>query len=145
MGRMTQERLGLDEEQATRLSEVVQAFEGQRGELARRERETRRRVDELTDAADVGEAEALELLGLQAALRLEEAQLFRAEQDALLEVLSPGQVLELQELRQDLGRRIRELRGGGRGGDSRGSRGPGPRPDGRIGERRQLGPRPPVS
>jgi Spy/CpxP family protein refolding chaperone len=144
MGRMMQQRLGLDEEQATRLSEVVRTFEGQRRELAQREQETRQRVDAL-GAAGVPEEEAMELLQLQAELRMGEAQLFRAEQEALLEVLTASQVLELQDLRQVLGRRIRALRGGSRGGDSRGSRGPGPRPDGRIGERSQFGPRPSVS
>jgi hypothetical protein len=145
MGRMMQQRLGLDEEQASRLSEVVQTFVGQRLELAQREQATRQRVGELPELAAVEQEEALELLQLQAQLHLEEAQLFRAEQNALLEFLSPGQVMELQELRQDLGRRIRALSGDGRGGDARGSRGPGPRPDGRIGERRRRGYRPPVS
>jgi len=144
MGRMMQERLGLDEEAAARLSEVVQTFDGQRRELARREQETRRRVDSLITSGGDEEA-ARELLRLQAGLRVEEAQLFQAEQDALLGVLSPRQVLALQELREDLGRRIRALRGGGRGGSPGAPRGPGPRPDGRIGERRVPSDRPPLS
>ena len=120
MGQMMQERLGLDEAQAARLSEVVQTFEGRRRELAQREQATRRRVD------------ALQLVRLQVELRVEEAQLFGAEQDALLGVLTPRQVLELQKLRSDLGRRIRALRGGGRGSNSDDPRGPGPRPNGQI-------------
>lgn len=129
MGRMMQERLELTEEEATQLSEVVQSFEGRRRELFLREIETRRRVEELV-RADGGEAEARALLELQAQLRSEEADLFRAEQEALLEILSAAQVLELQDLREDLGRRIRALRGGGR---SDGDRFRGPGPDGRIG------------
>jgi Spy/CpxP family protein refolding chaperone len=145
MGRMMQERLGLDEAQVASLSEVVQAFEGRRRELAQREQATRRRVDELTEADDGNDAEALRLVRLQVELRVEEAQLFGSEQDALLEVLTPRQVLELQELRDDLGRRIRALRGGGRGPSSDDRRGPGPRPDGRIGQRGTPGDLPPVS
>jgi hypothetical protein len=60
-----------------------------------------------------------------AELRLQEAELFRAEQEALLEVLTPTQVLGLQALRQELGQRIRALRGGP-GGDERGRRPGGP-------------------
>lgn len=144
MGRMMQERLGLDEEQAARLSEVVQSFEGQRRALARREQEARRRVDALA-GADGDEPEALELLRLQAQLRVEEASLVRAELDALLQVLTPRQVLALQAMREDLGRRIRDLRGGGRDGVREAPRGPGPRGDGRIGEYPTRGRRPPVS
>jgi Spy/CpxP family protein refolding chaperone len=128
MGRMMQERLGLDEAQAVRLSEVVQGFDEQRRALAQREFETRRRVEALTDGA-ANDAEARTLLDLQSQLRFEEAELFRAEQAALLDVLTPTQVLELQDLRQDLGRRIRALQGGGRGDPPFDFRGPGPRSD----------------
>lgn len=131
MGRMMQERLGLTEEEEARLSEVVESFDDQRRELFTREIETRRRVEELVQGAG-DEAEARALLELQAQLRLEEAELFRAEQEALLEILSPAQVLELRDLREDLGRRIRALRGGG-GPDGDRNRFRGPGPDGRIG------------
>lgn len=132
MARMMQERLGLDEEQATRLSEVAESFESRRRELARQEFETRRRVEALLESGG-DEAEARALLELQVALRSQEAELFREEQEALLEVLTATQLLELQDLRQDLGRRIRALRGGGRpdADRPRGPRGPGP--DGRLG------------
>jgi Spy/CpxP family protein refolding chaperone len=144
MGRMMQERLGLDAQEEARLSELIQTFESRRRELMGREVETRRRVEELTRQGG-GDAEARGLLQLQADLRLEEAQLFAAEQNALLQVLTPAQVLELQDLREDLGRRIRALRGGGRGGEPNGPRGPGPRQDGRLGERRAPGAVPPLS
>jgi hypothetical protein len=82
-------------------------------------------------------------------LRREEAELFREEQEALLDVLTPIQVLRLQELRQDLGQRIRAL-GGGRGGRPGSgvspSRGPGPGSRGRQGTVRTPGadPQPPL-
>ena len=139
MGRMMQERLGLDQAEAERLSEVVRSFDGQRRDLAQREFQTRRQVEALMDGGG-NDREARALLEQQAELRMQEAELFRDEQEALLEVLSPAQVLELQDLRQDIGRRIRALRGGGSSDDGR-FRGPGPDgsrrerpgPDGRIG------------
>lgn len=140
MGRLMQQRLALDEEEAGRLSEVVQSFDGRRRQLARREFETRRQVEALLEA-DGDQTEALRLLELQIELRVEEAELFREEQEALLSVLSPAQVLELQELRQDIGRRIRNLRGGGRP-DSDGVRGR--RPDSRQGARPDRRPRAPL-
>jgi Spy/CpxP family protein refolding chaperone len=125
MGRMMQERLGLDEDQAAILATVVQDFEGRRRELFGLEQATRRRVEALLLEDSDDEAEAQQLLDQMAELRLREAELFAAEQAALLDVLTPVQVLQLQELREDLGRRIRALRGG-RGGPGDGRRGPGP-------------------
>jgi len=147
MGRMMQERLGLDDAEAAKLSEVVRTFDGRREALRRSEEETRRRVAEITTSGG-DEAEARQLLERQAELRLQEAQLFADEQDALLGVLTPAQVLELQDLRQDVGRRIRALRSprgdGPRDGNRAGPRGPGPRSDGRIGERRHAPAGPPA-
>jgi len=129
MGRLMQQRLGLDQAQAAELAEVVQGFDARRRELFTLEQATRRRVEALIleDADD--QQEGRELLGRMADLRRQEAQLFAEEQEALLGVLTPVQVLRLQELRQDLGRRIRALRGD-RDGDGaqrdRRPRGPGP-------------------
>jgi Spy/CpxP family protein refolding chaperone len=137
-----QERLGLSAEEAARLSEVVQQFDGRRRELASREQDVRRRAAEVTRSG--GDASgARQVLQQQADLRMEEAQLFGEEQRALLEVLTPAQVLQLQDLRQDLGRRIRALRGP-RGDSPDGPRGPGPRPDGRSGDRRGPSAGPPA-
>ncbi len=122
MGRLMRERLGLDEAEAQRLSEVVQSFEVRRRELFGQEQATRRRVEALLLEGSNDQEAARELITRMWELRAEEAQLFREEQEALLDVLTPVQVLRLQELRQDLGRRIREL-GGGRGG--RGALAPG--------------------
>jgi hypothetical protein len=56
----------------------------------------------------------------------QEATLFREEQEALLQILSSPQVVRLIMMRQQLGDRIRRLRGGGgRGRGSQGGRGPG--------------------
>lgn len=129
MGRMMRQRLGLDDEQAARLSQVVQDFDGRRRELLTEEQATRQRVDTLLRASPVDETEAKVLLDRMADLRVQEAQLLRAEQEALLDVLTPSQVLELQVLRQDIGRRIRALRGGP-GGNRRQGRAQRPPPGG---------------
>lgn len=55
---------------------------------------------------------AAALLRRLSELRQEESALFEEEQAALLEVLTPTQVLRLQALREEMGRRIRALRGG---------------------------------
>ncbi|MEQ1857888.1 MAG: Spy/CpxP family protein refolding chaperone, partial [Longimicrobiales bacterium] len=114
MARVMRERLGLTEEQATRLSVVTEDFEGQRRELFALEQATRRRVEALLLEGGNDQEEARELISRMGDLREQEASLFREEQAALLGVLTPVQVLRLQELRQDLGRRIRAL--GGRPG-----------------------------
>ena len=129
MGRVMRERLGLDEEQAARLSAVVQDFDGQRRELFALEQATRRRVEALLLEGGNDQDEARELIGRMGELREQEAEVFRSEQEALLAVLTPVQVLRLQELRQDLGQRIRAL--GGRNGAPGAE--PGPGRGGRIG------------
>ena len=129
MGRMMRQRLGLDAEQSEQLAQVVQDVEGRRRELFQQEQATRREVEAFLRGGGDDEAEARELVTRVAELRLQEAELFRQEQEALLQVLAPAQLLRLQELRQELGRRIRALRGDGRDGDfdrRRGGPGPGP-------------------
>lgn len=116
MGRLMRERLGLDEDQAERLSEVVRGFDRERRELFRLEQTARREVEDLRREDDADEAAAGALLNRMIELRRREADLFAEEQEALLEVLTPLQVLELQALREQIGRRIRALRGG-RGDD----------------------------
>jgi len=133
MARVMRERLDLTEEQATRLSEVTQSFENQRREIFAMEQATRRRVEALLLEGGSDQDEARELIGRMGDLREREARLFREEQEALLDVLTPVQVLRLQELRQDLGRRIRALGGrdgqpGGPGAERGGRPGGGPQP-----------------
>jgi Spy/CpxP family protein refolding chaperone len=123
MGRMMRARLGLDEGEAAALAETVQDFDARRRELFLQEQATRRRVEALLLEGGDDQAEAAELMDRMAELRLQEARLFGEEQEALLEVLTPAQVLRLQALRQELGQRIRALRGGP-GGDGARRRGP---------------------
>jgi len=124
MTRVMRTRLGLTEEQATRLADVAQSFEARRRELFDSEQATRRRVEALLLDGGNDQDAARELIDRMGELRAREAELFREEQDALLDVLTPVQVLRLQELRQDFGRRIRALGGrDGEPGDGRGVRG----------------------
>ena len=111
MARMIEERLGLNDAESQALSEVIRGFEGRRLELRRVEMAVRRRVEALMLEGGDDEAEADRLLSRMIELRAEEARLFAEEQAALLEVLSPVQILQLQSLREELGRRIRALRG----------------------------------
>jgi len=129
MGRMVQEQLGLTDAQLSQLETLSQRFDARRRDLAEREFETRRRVEQIANGADASQDEARALLTRVSDLRLEEARLFGEEQAAFLEVLTPKQAIGLQELREDLGRRIRTLRGGERGDGPERRR----RPDGRIG------------
>ena len=126
MSRMMKQRLGLTDEQAERLAEVTQSFEGRRRELARSEQATRRRVEALMLEGGDDDVEAVELLERMTELRSQEASLFMDEQVALLEVLTPVQVLRMQSMRNQLGQRIRALRRG-RGRDPGDMRRPGGR------------------
>jgi Spy/CpxP family protein refolding chaperone len=120
MARIVKERLELSDEEAQELSQVVQRFEGRRRELGRSEMATRRRVEALVLEGGTDDDEAVELLERMVELRRQEAALFEEEQEALLEVLPAAKVLQLQALREEMGRRIRSLRRG------EGRRRPGP-------------------
>ncbi|MDA0329957.1 MAG: periplasmic heavy metal sensor [Gemmatimonadetes bacterium] len=117
IARVMKERLGLTDEQAVRLGEIDQEFGVRRRELARSEQAARRRVEALLIEESGDEVEAQELLERMVQLRIQEADIFREEQLALLEVLTPTQILEMQSLREQLGERIRALRS--RGDDQR--------------------------
>ena len=70
------------------------------------------------------EAEAQELPNRMAELREQEAALFAEEQAALLQILPATKVLQLQTVREEMGRRIRNLRRGGERGRRPGGGGP---------------------
>lgn len=135
MARAIRDRLSLTDEQAEDLGGVVRTFEGRRRELSRSEQATRRRVEALILEGGEDEEEARELLSRMSGLRTQEVELFREEQAALLEILTPVQLLRMQAMREQFGRRIRALRGG-RGNDQGGARRPGGRGEGRSGSGR---------
>ena len=112
MTRVIKERLELTDEQSEALSALAQEFERRRRQLFREEQATRRRMEALLLEGGDDAVEAQELLERVLELRREELALFEEEQAALLEVLPANKVLQLQSLREEMGRRIRSLRRG---------------------------------
>lgn len=133
MGEIIQHRLGLTEEEAEELSAIAREYEGRRHALAREEREARERAAALLEAETPDDSASAALLDHFVALRIREAELVREEQTSLQRVLTPGQVLQLYELRVEIGRRIRAIRN--RGGDDERRR----RPGGEASGHRQKG------
>ena len=113
MAQIIRERLALNEEEARALEEVVRETQERRRELERRERDVRSSLQAFEGGERADDEDARVLLERMSDLRLEEAQLFAEEQDALMEVLSPSQVLLLHKLRAQMMDRIRELRNPG--------------------------------
>lgn len=112
MGQMMRERLGLSEAESSALAQIAETYDPQRRALFRQEQALRRRVEALGLEGSGDQEEALGLLARLIELGEEEVELRRAEQEALLEVLTPIQVLQLHAFREQLGERIRRLRGG---------------------------------
>lgn len=125
--------LQLDDGQRELLEEVFPVFAEARAELLPRRRELAREIEAHLEANDVSEDEAMNLIEEVRELRQREAELLLEEEDRLLQVLSPSQVLRLQALRDQFGSQIRRL-----GGEPR-TRGPGGPPRG--GRPRDPGPR----
>ncbi len=126
---LVREELELSDAQFQQLQDAVEEFRGRRLEFSLRERSSRTRLGRLSAPGrgrELTEQEASELLAEMLVLSGEEATLFREEQEAFLQILSAPQVVRFIMMRQQLGDRIRTLRGGvapGRG--SQGGRGPG--------------------
>lgn len=103
--------LRLDDEQREALGDVFPVFARSRAELLPERREIERRISDHLAGPDGTEEDALGLLEEMRALREREAEMLRQEEDRLLEVLTPSQVLRLQALRDQFGNQIRRLRG----------------------------------
>ncbi|HSW30004.1 MAG TPA: hypothetical protein VLH75_11025 [Longimicrobiales bacterium] len=133
---MMQQRLGLSAEESERLNSTVESFMERRQRLVADEDALRRRMEAIALEQEPTEAEARTLIARMQELREEEVRLFRAEQEALLAVLSPVQLVRFHAMREQLGRRIQQLRGGmgPMTGPPPGGRG-GPPPDGAPPER----------
>jgi len=125
-GEIVGEQLGLSPEEQRGLGEIVQGFQPQRQDIAQRQMELQRRMVIPITLGD--EAGAIDLLTRMIETKEMELQLLREEHEALLDVLTPGQVARFFQLREEVGNRARRLRGrgvggmgggvGGRGGDS---------------------------
>jgi Spy/CpxP family protein refolding chaperone len=109
--------LSLTAEQGRALAEVIETFQVERAQLVRREVALRQRLR--GTGALLSEGAAREVLDEMATVQEAEASLLRREQERLLEVLTPPQVVRLYTLRAELADRIRRMRGGGAGAGRR--------------------------
>jgi hypothetical protein len=130
------QQLGLSSQEGEELGRILRSFQEERGELRRREMAVRRilvaqgvldprRAPPLLDGS-----RATELVEEMQAIREAEFGLQQREQEALLGVLEPPQLVRFLALREVLIRRIGRLREGRPGAGPPGSGGGGPgRPD----------------
>jgi hypothetical protein len=112
--------LQLTAAEVPQLTEVIRWSEGLRRGIALRTRELNTRaVDFLREGG--AESEAVAILEERKALQREESDLFAEEQERLLDVLSPNQVVRYYRLRDQFNRqlqRARARRPGNRGENS---------------------------
>lgn len=114
-----QERLDLTADEQRRLSEVLRSHQEEREALALREAQLRRRIvmqgvlapREATPL--LSDEEAAGILSEWRAIWDEERRLVQREQDALLEILTPAELIRLYALREALNDRVRGFRSGG--------------------------------
>jgi len=109
---MVKERLGLSEEQSQQLEQAVESFREPRERLTTDEQALRRRIEAILIEQNPSEDEARSLLQRMQELRVEETRVFQGEQEALLQILTPLQVVRFHAIREQLGQRIQQLRGG---------------------------------
>ena len=118
-GEIVRERLGLTAEDQSELGEVLRTYQEDREALALREAQLQRRVlsESLLTAREVAplltDDEARAILSEMEAIRDEERRLAAAEQERLLELLTPSQLVRFYALRDALNQRTRGLRQGG--------------------------------
>ena len=117
-GEMVREELNLTGEEFRELQDVMQSFREDRRTLNRSQASLRHRLRG-PGLPDVTDEEAREILQEMLRLRAQEVELYRVEQQRLLSVLSPSQLLRFYSLREAMGRRLQQLRRG------RGPGGPG--------------------
>lgn len=137
---MMVQRLQLTEDQQFAMRQITEELEDSRRQLAVREARLQGELRALGD--DLEEDRAQELLDEILSIKTEEAELVLLEIDRLRDVLQARQILGFIMVREEMGRRIREIRsrrgGGGDGtpsprrpfGQSPGGPGGGDRPIG---------------
>ncbi|NJD17820.1 MAG: hypothetical protein FIA95_00830 [Gemmatimonadetes bacterium] len=109
---MMQQRLGLSADESDRLNRTVDSFTERRQRLVADEQALRRRMEAIALEQDPGDEEARALIARMGELRDQEVQLFKAEQEALMQILTPVQLVRFHAMREQLGQRIQQLRGG---------------------------------
>jgi len=116
--RIVQDRLGLSQEEMVSLQGVMQSFREDRQAVNRAQGSLRYRLQD-PSLPEISDEDALGILAEMIRVQEAELDLYRREQQELLSVLTPGQLVLFYRLREEWGRRIQELRGPG------GPRGPG--------------------
>jgi hypothetical protein len=118
----------LEPEGVAALRQIVAQFRGPRAELLQEREQLRRETARLSTLSGTRhEAEARLLLDRTRALRARELELQRREEEALLELLTPMQLLRLNQMREEMGARIIRIQQQGGGGPGEGG-GPSRRP-----------------
>jgi len=115
---IVQDELGLDSAATAGLFAVVEEFGDQRRALQMREMGLNRRLR--STGVYLSDEESSAALREFIAIKREELTLLEAEQARLAEELSPPQLLRFYALREQMGERIRRLRGEGPRGDAPG-------------------------
>ena len=111
-------RLGLSDDQVQAMETVMQSFQSDRQALGMAQASLRHRLQDPA-LSTIGDEEASVLLQEMVQLQERELDLYRREQEQLLVHLTASQLLGFYSLREDMGRRVQELRqgrGGGVGG-----------------------------
>ena len=107
---LVQQRLGLTDEQSLRLREVLAGFHERRRQFVGDRQRARQELLRLGDMGDLTEDRAIRALEEMIRLGEEEMRLFRAEQEALVEVLTARQILQFVVMREQLHERIQNIR-----------------------------------
>lgn len=101
--------LGLTREQGAALATTFGQFRTSRGALMRDRYQLRRDIEWVVEGGRGTDAEALRLIDRLRGLRARELDLQRQEEDQILQVLSPMQLLSLHHMREAFGESIRRL------------------------------------
>lgn len=131
-GEVIRERLDLTADEQRRLGEVLRSYQEQREALALREAQLRRRIvtQGVLGPGGAGpllsDEQAREILSEWGAVWDEERRLVQEEQGALLEILTPAELVRLYALREALNDRVRGFRRRGPPGTGAGGGPPGP-------------------
>ena len=126
-GRMVRTQLELSQEEFQALQTVMESFRDQRRLLSEAQASVRYRLRD-PGLRNLADSDAMGLLQEMIRVQEEELELYRREQEELLGVLSPLQLVMFYRIREDLGRQVQQLRGGrgpGGGGPPGGTPGTG--------------------
>jgi uncharacterized protein YdiU (UPF0061 family) len=105
------DEMGLSSAEQQRFMALVEDFRDQRLELSLEMRQLQVRLRREGRREDLTDEEAQALLDQAAGLRDREARLFREEQEALLTILGPAQLVKLYQWREAVTQRLRRLQG----------------------------------